>query len=188
MCNQVYEVPSARVEKADGSSGTWSMRTPEGQVYGPVSRDELNRWVAEGRVTADCQVRDSDGSWQEAGRLFPALHIPDPAAPRSVPRRPSGESPFRQVNYQRARQPRPHRGALILALGILSWLSCPLFGVFAWILGNSDLRDMRAGRMDPEGMSLTQAGQILGMAHVILGIVILVFFFFIMLLIGVAAH
>lgn len=58
---------------------------------------------------------------------------------------------------------RPHRGALILVLGVLSLV---LFGIFtglpACILGWNDLRAMNEGRMDPEGRGMTQVGAILG--------------------------
>ena len=53
------------------------------------------------------------------------------------------------------------RGWIVLALGILGFGCFPL-GIVAWVLGNRDLREMRAGRMDPSGIGLTTAGQILG--------------------------
>ena len=68
---------------------------------------------------------------------------------------------------------KPHRGTLILVFGILSWMLCFIFGAVAWSMGNTDLRDMRAGRMDPTGEGLTQAGRILGMVSVIITIVVL---------------
>jgi hypothetical protein len=74
---------------------------------------------------------------------------------------------------QRKRPLRPHRGGLILAFGILSWMTCFLFGVAAWALGVDDLRAIRAGEMDPSGESLTRAGLILGAVHVILSLVAL---------------
>src|SRR5262245_43914396 len=53
---------------------------------------------------------------------------------------------------------KPHRGVMILVFGILSWCVCLIFGIVAWVMGNSDLREMREGRMDPSGESMTQAG------------------------------
>jgi hypothetical protein len=38
-------------------------------------------------------------------------------------------------------------------------------------MGNNDLREIDAGRMDPSGRGLTQAGKICGMVGVILAIV-----------------
>jgi hypothetical protein len=62
-----------------------------------------------------------------------------------------------------------------LVFGILSWAVCLIFGICAWVMGNSDLREMDAGRMDPEGRGMTQAGRIVGMVHVILSIAAIAF-------------
>src|SRR5207247_466635 len=52
----------------------------------------------------------------------------------------------------RGRYLTPHRGALILVFGILSFFVCPfVFSICAIVMGNADLLEMRAGRMDPEG-------------------------------------
>ena len=66
---------------------------------------------------------------------------------------------------------RPHRGVLILVLGILGIVCCFICGIIAWVMGNGDMREMDAGRMDPSGRGLTQAGKICGMISVILLIV-----------------
>jgi hypothetical protein len=77
---------------------------------------------------------------------------------------------------------RPHRGGLILALGILGIVCCFICGIIAWVMGNNDMREMDAGRMDPSGRGLTQAGKICGMVSVILQIIGLVMGFLMMLL------
>ncbi len=66
---------------------------------------------------------------------------------------------------------KPHRGVLILVFGILSWVVCQIFGILAWVWGNTDLKEMDAGRMDPSGRGLTQAGRIIGMVSVLLTVV-----------------
>ena len=58
---------------------------------------------------------------------------------------------------------KPHRGAVILAFGILGLAVCQLFGIAAWVMGNNDLREMNRGYMDPTGRDLTTTGRILGM-------------------------
>ncbi len=63
---------------------------------------------------------------------------------------------------------RPHRGVLVLVLGIVGIILCVVAGIVAWVLGSSDLREMDAGRMDPSGRGLTQAGKILGIISVVL--------------------
>jgi hypothetical protein len=59
----------------------------------------------------------------------------------------------------------PHRGTLVLVLGILSivigYIGLGL-GIAAWIMGRNDLRKMDAQQMDPEGRGVTQAGWICG--------------------------
>ncbi|HET6409420.1 MAG TPA: hypothetical protein VFG14_16150 [Chthoniobacteraceae bacterium] len=73
---------------------------------------------------------------------------------------------------------KPHRGTLILVLGILSFVFCGIFSAIpAWIMGNNDLKEMDAGTMDPSGRSLTNVGRILGIVAVvltILGIVVVI--------------
>ena len=62
----------------------------------------------------------------------------------------------------------PHRGVLILVLGIVSLLTCQPLGIAPWIMGNRDLEEIRAGRMAPDGQGLTEAGKILGIIAVLL--------------------
>ncbi|HEV3117173.1 MAG TPA: zinc-ribbon domain-containing protein [Gemmataceae bacterium] len=68
----------------------------------------------------------------------------------------------------------PHRGVLIMVLGIMSlvfFCGGPLgmiVGICAWVMGQKDMRKMRENLMDPEGMPLTQAGWICGIIGTIL--------------------
>jgi hypothetical protein len=57
---------------------------------------------------------------------------------------------------------KPHRGTLILVLGILGLVICGPVGIAAWVMGTGDLKAMDAGTMDPSGRSLTNAGRICG--------------------------
>jgi len=61
---------------------------------------------------------------------------------------------------------KPHRGVLILVLGILGLVACCFCAPFAWYMGSQDLAEIDAGRMDPEGRQMTQIGMILGMVAV----------------------
>jgi predicted Zn finger-like uncharacterized protein len=68
----------------------------------------------------------------------------------------------------------PHRGTLILVLGIVSIvLRGALIGGFlglpAWIMGKRDLGKMDRGEMDPAGRGNTQAGYICGIIGTIIG-------------------
>lgn len=62
----------------------------------------------------------------------------------------------------------PHRGSVILVLGILGIVLCFICGIFAWVMGNRDLRAIDAGLMDPAGRGMTNAGKICGMVGTIL--------------------
>jgi hypothetical protein len=63
---------------------------------------------------------------------------------------------------------KPHRATLILVLGILSLVICAPLGIAAWIMGNTDLKEMDAGAMDPSGRSSTNAGRICGIIGTVL--------------------
>ena len=67
-------------------------------------------------------------------------------------------------------QLQPHRGTLILVLGILGLVVCVICGIFAWVMGNADLKEMDAGVMDASGRGMTQAGKICGMISCILAL------------------
>jgi hypothetical protein len=75
---------------------------------------------------------------------------------------------------------KPHRGTLILVLGILGLVICGPLGIAAWVMGSGDLKQMDAGTMDPAGRSTTQAGKICGIIAtilLILGVIVGVLFF-----------
>ena len=86
------------------------------------------------------------------------------------------DRPARRRRSRRSRRNyEPHRGVLILVLAIISWVTgIFIVGIVAWVLGAADLKQIDAGRMDPEGRAMTQIGMYLGMAHTILAIVFIV--------------
>ena len=76
----------------------------------------------------------------------------------------------------------PHRGTTVLVLGILGLVGCIPLGIAAWVMGNNDLREMLAGRMDRSGEGTTKVGKLCGMISVILTccwvVLILILFLF----------
>ena len=84
---------------------------------------------------------------------------------------------------------KPHRGTLILILGILGLVVCGPCGIAAWIMGNGDLKEIDAGTMDPTGRSTTNAGRICGIIATILMILAVLAFIaiFALGLLGAAA-
>ncbi len=80
-----------------------------------------------------------------------------------------------QPPYEPGPPMQPHRGVMILVFGLLGLVPCCLsivFPILAWVFGSQDLREMRAGRMDPSGQGLTQAGMILGIVTVVVQVVL----------------
>lgn len=71
----------------------------------------------------------------------------------------------------------PHRGSLILVFGILALVVCGIvFGLIAWVMGKSDLEQMKAGTMDRQGESLTQVGKILGIVGLVKDLIAILLF------------
>lgn len=58
----------------------------------------------------------------------------------------------------------PHRGVLVLVLGIVSFICCVglVTGPLSFFFGKADLAKMNAGQMDPAGQGMTKAGFICG--------------------------
>ena len=210
-CGHITQVPSSGGENPAVTDSTeplpsekpanWYMQTPEGQEYGPAPRGDVERWVAEGRVTADCRLKSGEaGAWQSADSFFPALTPPAPTPVWTPPMTPvstavsyqpaaatSGAAPFALGNSPSYGSTRPastyqvqHRGGLILLLGLLGIIlePCPgpIFAIAAWVMGSNDLREMDAGRMDKSGSDLTRAGMIMGMIISVLWILALLGF------------
>jgi len=54
----------------------WYLQSEDGEQYGPVSRQELDGWVAEGRIDASCQLlRDGWEQWKWAEDVFPQVGL-----------------------------------------------------------------------------------------------------------------
>lgn len=198
-CNTIYTVAGATKVAAGvslakgGEEDRWYMKTPEGRIYGPVVKHEMDRWLSEGRITAECTLRTGDDeNWQTADQIYgvlrPVVSQTGHANPfgdldSSAQRRSGGGHSMPTVNTGGNSFAAPHRGVLILIFGILGWVfSCPIFSVAAWVMGSSDLREMRTGRMDSSGMGLTQAGHILGLIYSLLWIGIITIGMFILIL------
>jgi TM2 domain-containing membrane protein YozV len=74
-------VPETAGSQTAGPKG-WMVRTENGKIYGPVSREELEQWVREGRVHAQCHITaEGAEQWIWAAEMFPQLAPVQPAAP-----------------------------------------------------------------------------------------------------------
>ena len=125
--------------------------------------------------------------WDGAAEVQPVVEPSNPFAAASQPApvgNPFSDRPEEKANpYASPSVPtigsraigRPHRGGLVLAFGIIGIVCCMPFGIAAWVMGASDLSEIRAGRMDPSGESMTRVGMILGIVSVgiaVLGLVL----------------
>ncbi len=134
-------------------------------------------------VLAECQrcgrwLQDQpiqgDGDGQTAAYVCPACgHRQPSVSARSEPVASTGSSPSELAGLRRDIE--PHRGTLILVLGLLSLVfmaflapvGIPL-GIIAWVMGRTDLAKIRAREMDPEGERQTYAGYVCGKVGAIL--------------------
>jgi phage FluMu protein Com len=186
-CGGITSVPAMQIPStaSSGHSSTWEetwyVRMPSGDEFGPVSRNEINRWMNEGRLSVECLLRKGENAkWQPASETFPTL-----ASNSTQPT--SSYAASTQAAYSGSHLPQ-HRGGLIFALALIGWLAVPLTAPIAWLLGSQDLKAMARGQMDPQGEGLTRAGMWLGAIQTILiGLALLAVVAFILFIILVAA-
>src|SRR5262245_4844145 len=87
-CQAVIAVPGAGEPAVPRGVALemWHLKTDDGQIYGPVSRADLDLWQTEGRLNNDSQVlRVGADQWQWASDLYPQLAAaPSTAVPMGV--------------------------------------------------------------------------------------------------------
>jgi hypothetical protein len=136
--------PGAAPQARASAAGDWRVYTCDGQRYGPITKDELDRWAAEKRLTASCQVyQDGWPTWRTAPELYPSLPpatagvmAASAAAPNVGPGLGGASSnryaaPAFSGGGGAAAYQLPHRGVLILLFGILGWA---VFGAVCGVL------------------------------------------------------
>jgi phage FluMu protein Com len=139
------------------------MKAPDGREYGPADNATLARWFSEGRVGPGYQIRAGEsGHWQ------PASSFQAPVSGGSV--NPYATYPAATGMGVTRQYPKSDQSGLVLAMGILSWIVCPICGVIAWVMGGQALKDMQQGTADPTNRGLVQVGYYLGMVNVILAV------------------
>src|SRR5262249_14954782 len=139
-CSKSLKIPDELLGKKVKCSACLATFTAEEPVQKPAERDEERPRRRGSDPDSRIAEEDEDDRPSRRGR--------DRDRPRGARRR--------RRDYE------PHRGTLILVLGILGLVVFHPLGIVAWIMGNHDLKAMRAGRMDPEGQSQTQTGKVLG--------------------------
>ena len=128
---------------SEDSAVNWWYRSPAGEVYGPYDRDEVDRYVRDGRIEAVGFLREGPESepWNIAESVIPELRnassgaVPPPddakvdagfgeSVPPLTPPAPSSEpSPTSRVAY--------------ILLGILPGVLASVFGVHNLVAGHT---------------------------------------------------
>ena len=81
QCDEVIYVPME-----SGAEDQWRMRGEDGDEYGPVSRSQLDEWVADGRISGKCHLLPSGGNqWRGAAEIYPQLAEPKPLVSYQAP-------------------------------------------------------------------------------------------------------
>jgi hypothetical protein len=94
---------------------------------------------------------------QELAQVYQVIGNAGPAGPQpGSPYNPHAYAPPLPGRYQES------RATTILVFGILSIVVCQLFGPFAWSMGNTELRKIDQGLIDPSDRGSIQAGRICG--------------------------
>ncbi len=101
-----------------------------------------------------------------------ATYPPPPPSPGGFPSAPGYSYPAAGVGLT------PHRGTMVLVLGILGIACCSVLSIPAFLMSKADLAAMDAGTMDPTGRGVTSAARILGivgMVFLAIGVAYLIF-------------
>ncbi len=160
----IPESASSSPEQSEqNQSDQYWMQAADGQLYGPVDRPTLDRWFAEGRVADNYMIRQG-----ESGTFLPSGNFRPVAASSSSNPFASAAATGTGTYAPAATYPKPDQSGLILAMGIMSFLVCGICGIIAWVMGNTALKDIQAGRHDPANKGLVQVGYYLGMTSVLL--------------------
>ncbi|MGO9268843.1 MAG: GYF domain-containing protein [Terriglobia bacterium] len=109
----------------------------KGQSYGPYSREELQQYAAQGRVSASDLARTEEGqAWLPIGQLIPDVFSPSSPGPLQswVAQIPASAWP---PGSAAAPVPPSLHWAVVLALG---WVTCGIFDIIWMLIQSSWVR------------------------------------------------
>jgi hypothetical protein len=145
----------------------------DGKEYGPVSADQLNQWVREGRANAQTQVqREGSVGWTPLGSVegFGHLFTIGSPAPGSYGAAPGpGSTP--QVN------PLAITGFILSLIALTVGLCCCYglpFNVAGIVFSAIGLVQIKNHPERYSGRGLALAGLIIGIASILIGVVLLI--------------
>ena len=111
----------------------WIYKDAAGSEYGPYSRDELERYAREGRVSRAGQIQDPDGTWMPAHQAGLDLPADAPTAPTHPSTDPAAASRISRAGAQAS----PHNRIAYILLGILLPLCPGIAGINNLIVGRT---------------------------------------------------
>ena len=175
----VYQPPSSDDSFRITGYERWSMKTPDGAVYGPVDRNELDQWATEGRISAACLLQ-SEGQthWQSAVTLYPdvaGMASTKPLSTSSPAYSPSStyHSYRDQIGSGRRHPPnvRANNGTAVFVMGVLGivFVMVPIFALIAWSMGHNERNAIHRRVASPENRWLVDAGYGLGIVGSVIG-------------------
>jgi hypothetical protein len=74
----------------------WHIQTEDGAEFGPVTRSELDKWHADGRINLDCQILcEGWTEWKWAEEVFAELaEMAEQAEEAEAAESPEADNPF----------------------------------------------------------------------------------------------
>ena len=140
----------------------------DGKEYGPVSLEQLRRWLAEGRLTPQTKVQQAGSpDWKAANEIpeLAALFTAKAGTPPAISLPPSGGGPAAGQQNGLA--------ITSLVLGIFSLVTCILTGIPAIICGHIAYSRARRAPGQYGGGGMAIAGLVLGYVSLVLPFLLL---------------
>lgn len=195
-CAATYTVPSPTPTPSATTQAYWSLKLEDGREFGPVSKAELDQWLAEGRISPGSQLKVAgETDWKWATLVYPQLlHFSRSAGQPSAspsqsgptvsfdPGNPNNPYASPQSPYMAPMGLRPsvRFGPSVISLAVVSLftsLCCfpvsIVTGVTGIVLGVADLRMIRDGRLDPGARALVLGGVIVASVSVAIGVCVM---------------
>jgi hypothetical protein len=151
----------------------YSVRGPDGKLYGPVPIDVLRQWVREGRILPTTMVIEQDSGFEVMANTIPGLFSPGPADWSQPP----SPYPRSQNSYQPAAgyaapltQQDLNTGWTYFGIGTFGCVCCTILALIFY-----PMAIMNANKVLAAGDQRGQTLKILSIIFLILAIVALIF-------------
>lgn len=145
----------------------YTVRGPDGNVYGPVSIDVLRQWVREGRVLPTTMVTEVETGFEVAASSLPGLFTMGPTdwsqPPSPYPRTQPGSGPV--PGYSPQTQQELSMGWTYFGIGVFGCFCC---AVLSWIF--YPLAIVNANRVIAAGDQRGQTLKILSIVFLVLAL------------------